>query len=259
MIAIASLLVVVTLSLLVTRVATVVLVATGMSRHSARFQARSAFTGSGFTTRESEEVVNHPIRRRVVLFLMLLGNAGIVAGAGSLIIGFRGGGSTQWKSAAELLAGLAGLLLLARSSWVDRRLTRTIRRVLIRHTDVHTRDIASLLDLTGNFSVAELAVEPGDWLAGRPLSALGLRQEGVMVLGVNRPDGTQVKVPGSWTVIRPEDTVIIYGRSDGLEELDHRPSGEDGDRRHELAVARQEALTRGEQLREQAEPVRNSS
>jgi len=61
MIAIISLLLVVLLSIIVTRVASIALTHTGISREAARFQARSAFTGSGFTTNESEMVVNHPI------------------------------------------------------------------------------------------------------------------------------------------------------------------------------------------------------
>jgi len=67
MIAIVSLLCVLSLSLFVTRVATVALAHTGLSREAARFQARSAFTGVGFTTSESENVINHPVRRRVVM------------------------------------------------------------------------------------------------------------------------------------------------------------------------------------------------
>ncbi len=66
MAAITTLLVVVAVSLLITRVATVILTATGMSREAARFQARSAFSTAGFTTRESEAVVDHPIRRKVI-------------------------------------------------------------------------------------------------------------------------------------------------------------------------------------------------
>ena len=37
-------------------------VATGTSSELARFQARSAFTGVGFTTSEAESVVLHPVR-----------------------------------------------------------------------------------------------------------------------------------------------------------------------------------------------------
>ena len=51
MVSILTLLLVMTLSILLTRVATVALTHTGLSRESAKFQARSAFTGVGFTTR----------------------------------------------------------------------------------------------------------------------------------------------------------------------------------------------------------------
>jgi len=73
-------------SILITRVASIALTHTGLSRESAKFQARSAFTGVGFTTTESEKVVNHPVRRRILLLLMILGNAGIIKGVASLII-----------------------------------------------------------------------------------------------------------------------------------------------------------------------------
>jgi hypothetical protein len=241
-IAIGSLLVVVGVSLVVTRVATVILVATGLSRSTARFQARSAFTGSGFTTRESEEVIGHPVRRRVIMTLMLLGNAGIVAVASSAIIGFRSGGRSQWFSILELIVGLCALLAVARSSWVDRRLTRVIRRLLERHTDLATRDLASLLDLAGNYAVGELHLEEGDWLVGRALGELGLRDEGIAVLGVTRVDGSHVGVPGGWTVLGAGDTAVIYGRDEALDELDRRPAGPAGDRRHEAAMEHQRLL-----------------
>jgi Trk-type K+ transport system membrane component len=70
MIAIATLLAVLFLSLIVVRVAAEALVLTGISRESASFQARSAWTGTGFTTSESEQIVNHPVRRRIVSALM---------------------------------------------------------------------------------------------------------------------------------------------------------------------------------------------
>lgn len=88
MIAIIFLLPIITVSVLVTRLASIALTHTGLSHESARFQARSAFTRLGFTTSESERVVSHPVRRRVVMLLMLLGNAGIVTAMSSLILAF---------------------------------------------------------------------------------------------------------------------------------------------------------------------------
>lgn len=252
MYAITSLLLIVAVSLLVTRVATVVLVATGMSRSAARFQARSALTGTGFTTREAEAVVNHPVRRKVVMNLMLAGNAGIVAAASSLILGFRSGGGQNWPQVLELVLGLLALVTLSRSAYVDRELTALTRRALRRWTDVEQRDIDTMLDLSGAYSVFELAVRPGDWSAGRTLGELQLRDEGVVVLGIDRSDGGYVGVPDGETTIRPGDTLVVYGRRDRLCELDGRGAGESGERAHEAAV--HEQRTRAETERRSWSP-----
>ena len=239
MVAITGLLLVLALSLIVTRVATVILTATGMSRQSARFQARSAFTGAGFTTSESEQVVNHPVRRRVIAALMLLGNAGIVATASSAILGFRSNGfGVGWWRGLELGAGLVALLYLSRSQWIDTRLTRLISRVLERFTDIQTRDLDNLLDLTGDYAVSELAVRAGDWIAGRTLGELDLRSEGGIVLGVSRCHGGYLGVPQPTTQLEDGDVLVVYGREQDLDEVDDRAAGPAGDEAHRLAVAR---------------------
>jgi hypothetical protein len=179
MLAAASLLVVVLLALLVMRVATAVLTTTGLSREAARFQVRSALTGVGFTTSETESVVNHPVRRRVVMMLMLLGSAGVITAVTTLIISFA---RTDREGALlrilVLVGGLAVLLLLARSSAFDRLLQRLISRALARYTDLDVRDYAALLHMSGEYTVAELLVEPGDWVADRRLDELDERKAG---------------------------------------------------------------------------------
>lgn len=237
MFAISSLLAVVVVSLLVTRVATVILVATGMPSHAARFQARSAFTGAGFTTTESEQIVDHPVRRKVVMWLMLLGNAGVVAAASTLILGFRQGGvGHPWMRVLELVAGMLALLYLSRSRWVDRQLTRGIGGLLERYTDLPTRDRAVLLELADDYAVSELAVDEGEWLAERALGDLGLREEGMIVLAVDRQVGGWANAPSRATMLRTGDTLIVYGRSEDLTELDRRVAGPEGDRLHSAAV-----------------------
>jgi hypothetical protein len=239
MFAISSLLVVVLISLIVTRVATVALIATGLSREMARFQARSAFTGTGFTTQEAESVVSHPVRRRIVLVLMLAGNAGLAAVVASLMLGFThgGAGGTSWR-VLELVLGLAALLVVARSRWVDRRLSPAIGRVLSRWTDVPLRDYAGLLELDQGYRVLELAVRPEDWTAGRTLAELALRDEGIVVLGIRRRDGGWVGVPSGDTRVEPGDTLILYGHADDVCALDNRRRGSEGDAAHARAARR---------------------
>jgi uncharacterized transporter YbjL len=252
MLSIISLLVIITLSILVTRIATVALTLTGLSKESARFQARSAFTGVGFTTAESEEVVNHPVRRRILLLLMLLGNVGIVSAMSSLILSFLRNGeavSMFWRMAL-LFAGVALLWVVAVSPWVDRRLSRIISWALSRYTRVEVRDLSRLLNLSGEYSVTELQVQPTDWLAEQTLEALKLRDEGVLILGILRKEGAYLGAPNGGTKIQPGDTLILYGRSRALDRLDERRKGAEGDLEHEEASREQEGIEASERIRE---------
>ncbi|BBZ72492.1 TrkA C-terminal domain-containing protein [Mycobacterium paraseoulense] len=238
MYAIASLLAVLAVSLLVTRVATVVLAASGMSGESARFQARSAFTGAGFTTTESEVVVAHPLRRRVVMLLMLVGNVGFVAAASSLILGFRGGATgTSWMRVIVLAAGLILLVFLSRSPRANRWLTALIGRALRRWTDMEGRDSGVLADLGDGYVVSELAIAENDWVAGRTLEKLRLPDEGMLVLGINRGDGHYVAHPAPDSQLVCGDVLVLYGHADAIADLDHR----DGDASHARAVQRHAA------------------
>lgn len=246
MTAIVLLLVAVLIGLLITRFATMALVATGMSREYARFQARSAFTGVGFTTSEAERVVNHPVRRRVILVLMLLGNAGIATVIATLLLGFSRSDTSEVASRGLVLAvGLAVIWLLSSSRWVDRHLRRLLTRLLDGDDELHLRDYAGLLQVGADYDVGELHVRDGDWIAGRSLAETGLRDEGIIVLGIDR-DGTYTGAPDGTTVIEPGDTVIAYGRTEALADLDRRGRGLGGELSHTDQVARHETRRRDE-------------
>lgn len=253
MVALITLLLIVALSLLIARVATTALTLTGLSRQAAKFQARSALTGAGFTTAESEYVVNHPVRRRIVMGLMLIGSAGIVSAIASLSVTFVGrnesGASDVALKLGILLAGVVGLLLLARNERVDIWLQRIIRRFLRRHTDLDVRDYASLLHVHGEYSVSELEVEAGDWIAGRTLAELALSEEGVLILGVQRGPQAYLGAPRGNTRIDVGDVLIVYGPGERIEDLDSRPSGPEGDEARRRAVSSQQ---RDELLEERA-------
>ena len=242
-----SVLVVVLVSVLVARVGTVALTLTGMSRESARFQARSAFFGVGFTTAEAETVVGHPVRRRIIMWLILLGNAGVVTTMGTLLISFAGGGD-HLTTIAVLVAGISVLILLAASRPVDAALTRIIHKALRRWSDLDVRDWSGLLQLEGGYTVAELEVEQQDWIAGRTLAELTLRDEGIVVLGIHHAGGGYLGTPDGDNVIQAGDVLTVYGRADHVEDIDRRAHDDQGDQAHAQAVAEQEQIEAEEAL-----------
>ena len=247
-----SLIIILTLSILVTRIATIAITHTGLSRQAAKFQARSAFTGTGFTTSESEKVVDHPVRRRIINLMMLLRSAGIVSILISLILSFAGD-STELEILTRLsilVGGLLSLWGLINLKAVNRVLARRIERLLEKWYDLDTRDYGSLLHLSGDYRVLELRIGEDDWLEGKTLEECELDKEGVSVLGsraasapgpssptalINR--AATNKTPKGRAKIREGDTLILYGEADRMHELDSRRKDSSGQSAHESAVA----------------------
>lgn len=244
MAALISALIAITLSLLVTRIATEALTLTGMSRTSARFQARSAFTSTGFATAESEAIVKHPLRRTIIMWLMFLGNAGFITVISSLVLTFVSTSSTGdgLSRLLYLLIGMGILWLLATNRAFNRILTRLVRRALRCWTDLDLQDYARLLHLKEKYQVTEIEVNEDNWLANKKLKELRLADEGVTILGIDRKGCTYVGAPYGDTYIYPRDTLIVYGRKAALIELDVRRRGVEGEGAHQKAVAIQQQI-----------------
>jgi hypothetical protein len=244
MLAVVSLFVIVFISLLITRIGSVALNLTGVSKDLAYFQAFSAFSGVGFTTLESEQVVNHPVRRRILMILMLAGNVGVVTAVSSLILTF-----VQVESGAELvsrllllLAGLIILFILSTRKWVDGFLYKIITWGLRRWTHLDVFDYDKLLQLSGGYSVLEITVGENDWLADKSLEEMDLIHEGALVLGIRRPNAAYIGSPRSSNVVHVGDTVILYGRQSLLTELSSREKGSEGGQAHKQALDEQRHL-----------------
>jgi len=242
-IGIAALLTVLTLSLVITRIATIALSLTGLSWEASRFQARSAMTGTGFTSSETEKVVNHPVRRRIIMLLMILRSAGLMTIIISLIFSFANYArdSEMLYRLLELFAGIVVLGLLSRSKLIDRTLNKIIRKALKRWTNLNVRDYESMLRLSENYTVTEIEIQENDWLNGRKLEECRLNDEGINILGIYRDNGNYVGVPKGDTKIYEGDKLILYARAGTLSDLNQRRKGGSGDRSHDIQVQEQES------------------
>jgi len=243
MIAVISVLFIAMFFITASRVATIALVGTGMSTDAANFQARSALMGVGYTTSEAEDAINHPVRRKIILWLMTFGNAGIITGISSLVLGFIDAEVSETALRATTLAlGLVILVLLTRWRWLERPLARFTRFALARWTSLDTRDLANMLRFGHDFGIVEIYAHSGDWMVDRPLADLHLPNEGILILGVHRRGGEFIGAPRGRTIIHDGDTVVAYGQVHHLDEIDDRMAGRSGDQAHMLGVKEQAEL-----------------
>jgi hypothetical protein len=221
--ALATLIVVALVSMIVTRIAAGALVATGLPAEVARFQARSAFTGVGFTTNESSVIVRHPQRRKIAFQLMMLGNLGTATVLASLIIGLLApgplGGNVRFL---VVLGALLVAFLVVRSAPLDRAFNRIGLQAGPRWLD---RDLAGkpseMAEVHGEHVVLEVTIGPSaDGAAER--RRLDLPDGSVLVLGVIGPDGSyrDVWAPNGAGTYAPGETVVLYGERPAFRRLE---------------------------------------
>jgi len=140
------------ITLLIGPLGTIALTATGLPRPIAKFQARSALSGAGYTTHESESVVGHPARRKIVMLLMTLGGLGSAAIIATLIISFADVSSfgSGFRKGLLLVVGLFGFWFVLRIPTLDRMLANAFAGVIRRMTEVDVRDYGNMLQLSGD-------------------------------------------------------------------------------------------------------------
>ncbi len=233
-----SLLIIFVLSVLITKIASQALMHTGLSKDASKFQARSAFTGVGFTTSEAEKIVNHPVRRRIIMALMLIGNIGIISAMASLILTFVNPDKQNIDNIIRIgiiIGSLAILYALTKSKWVENTIAKIIDKALNRFTSINVKDYIELLDLQGDYEINVLNVNKESWLSDKKIRNLGLREEGIIIIGIKRKNGAYIGSPHADTKITATDQLIVYGREKALRNLEHRKHDLAGDQEHKKA------------------------
>jgi Trk K+ transport system NAD-binding subunit len=209
-------LIVIFVSFLVVRVASIALMMTGMEEQRARFQALSAFTGTGFTTREAEIVINNPRRRSIVTWLMILGNAGIVTvivSATSSIVTSEG-----YQIPIAIVILIAAIYLfyrLASNRGLTKNLERYIEDRLLKlraFHDIRAEDLFLVREPYGLMRAFSVKNSP---LIGKTLSEVLPPDSDALVLALEQ-GRKWTHLPKPDTVIESGDKLIIYGQMDVL-------------------------------------------
>lgn len=199
------------IAFLVVRAAAIALMMTGLDGDRARFQALSALTGTGFTTREAESIVNHPKRRKIISWLMIIGNAGIVTVIVTATSSFVSSTGVELPiTAAILLAGVFVVYRIARHRGVVRRWDIFVEGRLSRSGAFKNAPTEDLLHFGEGYGLVREIVTPESPLADRTLVGSQLSSRGVLVLGIERGP-RWIPIPKPDETMRPGDRVVVYG------------------------------------------------
>ena len=222
MVPLIALLIIVVIALLVVQLAANALTLTGMSRSAAQFQAASAFFGVGFTTKEAEMVVEHPVRRRIVLHLIVAGNIGLTSALATLVLTLMQNNDAEagfWLMAGLLVAGTIGFGLFLNFKWIKQPLDALMTKLLMRAGLMHALDYEVLLHVDEGFLVSEVEMEQGHSYAGKTLAESRPSDAGIVVLGIHRADGKFTGAPDKDAVLNVNDVVMVYGSEDAVKKF----------------------------------------
>lgn len=223
----------VAVSILVVLIGAIAFELTGLEKSSAQFQALSCFTGTGFTTKESEQITLYPLRRRIAMFLMIIGNAGIVAmiatfanslNPQSFLFNFAPPYLPSFLPPVLIvllnlaLLGAAGYFIYktATNAALIRSLGERIRKYLLKKQYMKPSTFQELFITSTGYGVVLIDITDASPLLNKALSQSPISERGINVLALER--GSEVVPnPRPETTIHLNDRIVCFGRTEDIQ------------------------------------------
>lgn len=215
------------LTVMIVRVAGVIMRLTGLPENIARFQALSALTGTGFTTGESEMIVNHPIRRRVLIALMIIGHLGFVALGSTFIVALINASddsSGLFVQSMIILAAVIFVFILTMFKPLDSLMCEFAEKLLLKTTSLGRQEYKRVLQLEDNFSIVEHIIAKANLI---DLEMNSDDPAKLKFIGVRRGPDFKIQLFSENVGIKDNDILVCFGNEtahDAFSSIQH-PTG----------------------------------
>ncbi len=216
---IAILIVTIFCAFIVVRIGGLALQLTGIEPDVARFQALSAFSGTGFTTTEAERVVRNRTRRRVVTILIILGNAGFVTIMATLVASFTQVSGHAWFfiHLAIILVSIFLLYKLIIGSRLGYRMVQWAQKPLIKRILKEAPAFEEVYGAGKGWGVSLVLIKQNSKYAGLTLADIAMEGD-LQILAIDRPDEF-VTQPAGEDRLGEGDRLLVYGRTKSIKRL----------------------------------------
>ena len=222
--AVSLILVVTTIYLFMIEVFSVAFKLTGLATSKIRFQVASLFTGTGFTTSESELITNDERRRKIALACIYSGHIFSVVFLGLVINVFVTLGTTlksnsvsetftEWYFIVFYVASsLFIFILFIKIPPINKRFQKLLEAIAITSIkNNRNSNFINVFDMYGKHAIAEVILNKvPDFAKEIPLYQMGLTKSySINILSIKR--GKRIIDVSKDTMISKGDVLIVYG------------------------------------------------
>ena len=213
------LLIAILVSFIVVRIGGFALQLTGIEPDVARFQALSAFSGTGFTTREAERVVGNRTRRRIVTILIILGNAGMVTVIATLVASFTQVSGYAWFfiRLAIIIGGIFGLYQLIIRSNFGRRIPAWLQRPVMNRILKEAPAVEEIFHVEKDWAISLVMIKGSSNIIGLSVTDI-TAEEDIEVLAIDRA-GTYLTRPNWDEKIAEGDRLLVYANRKSVKRI----------------------------------------
>ena len=197
---------------LLIEILSIILKITGLELSKARFQIISILTHTGFTTRESELIVQHPVRRRIASILMIVSyvaQATLITLLFDILYRDQKGFLNMFIVMAVVLLFI---IIVTKNKYILGRFERLTEKILSKNLkNCKGSRIDRILNLSPEFSIYEVIVDAQSPMCNKTLKENNLKDNFIQVLKIDR--GSEVlDFPLAETRILHGDRIIVYGK-----------------------------------------------
>ncbi|WP_285769045.1 hypothetical protein [Peribacillus sp. SI8-4] len=200
---------------LVIEISVTLLKMTGLKSNVARFQVISMLTGTGFTTDESKSIIDHPVRRKISMFLILFGVfslAVIISSISTLL-----SDDLRLTELTIIIGILVVLTVLIKSPFMNNRISAKMKSELYNHYELWEHPIEDILFLEDNDVVMEIDIYEKSEFIDVKVADIFSQDADINVLFI---ESGEVKLRKELCAykIKLGDNLFLYGNKKEIEE-----------------------------------------
>lgn len=188
---------------------------TGMSIEKARFQVVSLLTSTGYTTKESELISQHPTRRKIASALMITSYVSTLTFI-SFLVNMLSKSLINIKSISALFIFAICMIVFFKSSLLDK--IESLIAFLIENSAMwkkSRRKYMNFITKNKGYSICEVYLSENCDLIGTSIMESGLTNIEVKVLSVDQGHEL-ISFPKPSYVFQENDKLTVYGNTENI-------------------------------------------